>query len=169
MGQPLLAEGTVTLISDYLQANFAAALAAVSAARPDNLTPLEEPRSYFIYPRSSAYEAPAVFIICEDFDHEPESGQNFIKAKATVIVSIVAEERTQKELTYKTWRYQTAIFDMLNLLDLEDPSLRLKLHVIIKRQLFSDMFIAKSETDETENVFRKEVTFELEVVHQEQF
>jgi hypothetical protein len=167
LGSPLLSEGTVTLIAAQLQANYKAALVAVSTARADNRTSLEEPRSYFLFDTAKQYQCPAVFIDCPEFDHAPESGQNYIKAIARVTIAVVCEEQTQELLTYKLWRHTSALFNMLNLADLVAGNL--KCHVIVKRQAFSDQYMRKSETEESDNVFRKEVLFELEVVHQENF
>lgn len=168
MSAPLLAEGTVILIRDYIRSNIDTALATVSAARSDKAVGMDSFRSYFIYNSAKGYQVPACFVVCEDFDHQPSEGQNFIYAKARIIVSIVLEDQREEDLTLRVWRYQSALFDLLNLRDIVDGTSRLKLHVIIKRQLFSEMFLRKAEMDETDTVFRKEAIFELDVVHQEQ-
>lgn len=167
---PWLAEGAVILVQDHIKSNIASALTSVRTMRGDAITTTEPPKDYFIFPTEYNYRCPAVFVMCEDFDfNQSVTAANHVNGKARVNVSVVVEERDQKKLTYKCWRYQSALHRVLAGATLETPAQDLVLTIVVKKESFSPMYSNAKDEGSTGSVFRKEVLFEYEVHQRENF
>lgn len=170
MSAPKLAEGTATLILNYLQANLPSALNSVSVARGDNFVGLESPREYFLYERARGYQAPAIFVIPEDVDFKlSERASNFINASIKVNVAAIIEDREAELLTYKAWRYQSALHQLLNQTTLTSADNAVTITVTIDHARFSGLYTNAADEKSPEAVFRKEVLLECEVIHRENY
>lgn len=168
MPSPYLAESVSKLLTDYIEANIATALEAVSTARGDNNVGLEPPRTIVTFPMARLYECPAIMVIVEDIVFQNSDGPNFVKSKCRAVVSTVVEERSQDLLNFKLWRYQSALFDLLAQRQLETTDARVKIISVPVEMLYSDFF-TNTDPSSGEQVFRRESTFELEVNHLENF
>ena len=174
MGKRRLTEGTVSLIRDYLKANMAQALAdtradRVSANDKNVFTTTEPPNSYFIYPRAKGYRPPAVFVIAPTFDKKKERGANFIDATVRVNVSILVEDRDRETLQIKSWRYQSALDELLDQYQLTSSDGKIKLTIIVNSISETPMYTDAKEEDSPDAVFRKETVLECDVEHYENF
>lgn len=167
---PWLAEGAVTLIETQIRQNIATELANVRTMRGDAITTTEPPKEYFIFHASFNYRTPAVFVMCEDFDFQQNlNAANHINGMARVNVSVVVEEKDEKRLTYKCWRYQSALHRILAGATLQTAAQDLVLTVVVKKETFSPMYSNAKDSASTGAVFRKEVLFECEVHQRENF
>lgn len=162
-------EGTVLPIRDFIKAGIAAQLAIVSADRPDAKVTLEAPKHYSIFDKIIAYQCPAIVVCGEDVDFANERGQNFIASKNTVYVSAIIEDRDAERLTLKCWRYQDALFALLDSAQIDVPGANIKNVITVTRAEYSNTFQAKAQNPgDSANPFRKEVMLTLEVEHMEQ-
>jgi hypothetical protein len=170
MAAPLLAEGAVTLIQDYIKANIGAALNSVRTDRADSKVVLSEPQSYFIYEDAKVYKSPAIFTICEDFNFQlSENKANHINAKADVRIAAVVEDRERTALVFKAWRYQSALHELLAQRTLISGNNKLTLTVTIRDERFSPTYSSVANKGSTESVFRKEIMLECDVIHRENY
>lgn len=165
-----LTEGTVNLIYDYIQANLPAALDAVNADTTVlNTVPhvsIENIKSFFVYPEAEGYTPPVCFIMVDEFNFNiRENNSNFVNATAKVDVSIVVEDQDTQALTYKCWRYQSALHSVLDLATMVSSDNKLVLKSVVYRATFSPVYMNKGDI----GGFRKEVLFKLEVEHLESF
>lgn len=165
-----LAQGAVNLFYDTIQSNIGAALDAVNADTVVlNTVPhmsLENPKSYFIYPQAQGYQCPSVFIIIDDMDFNIDKhAANFINATDKINVSIVVEDQDIQTLTYKCWRYQSALHSVLDLVTMSTSDNKLVLKSVVYHSAFSDIYMNKDGP----GGFRKEVLLKCEVTHLENF
>lgn len=162
-------EGTVLPIRDFIKAGIVAQLAIVSASRPDARVTLEGPKDYFIFDKAIGYRCPAIFIMGDDIDFANERGQNYIASKNTVYISALIEDRNAELLTLKCWRYQDALFQLLDGAQIDVPGANIKNVVTVTRAEYSNTFQSKAQNPgDTSNPFRKEVMLTLDVEHFEQ-
>jgi hypothetical protein len=165
-----LAEKTVDLIQSAVQTNIASALGAVVSLRGDGYVSAEAPstQSYFIYGAAKAFRAPAIFTIIDSFDlRNIDRGSNFISANASIMVSVVVEDRDLKRLTHKAFRYQAALHSILHLTSLTSVDSKVRLESRVARVLFSPEYTDAQSKDVPPGVFRKEVALHLDVEHYE--
>jgi len=159
-------EGTVLPIQALIQRDIAAQLAIVSADRPDNRVSMEPPKDYFIFDNAIGYRCPAIFIIGDSVDLALDRGQNFISSKNTVYVSALIEDRNADLLTLKCWRYQDALFALLDQAHIDVVGANIKNVIKVIKIEYSNTFQAKAQKPgESDNPFRKEVMLTLEVEH----
>lgn len=164
-----LTEGAVTLISDHIRANIGAALDAVSTAAGLPSVTLENPRSYFIWPKPQGYELPAVFVISDDLDFKIEERKpNFINGQDRIMVSVLVEDQDEEMLTYKSWRYQAALHDVLDFSELVSTDQKLAIKVVVYHHKFTPVF-ANTDGISGGGKFRKEVVLMCNVEHWESF
>ena len=164
-----LSEGTRNLIVDYLKANLPAALDVVGSSVGAPQMQLDNPRSYFIYPKPAGYGLPAVFVIVDDFDFRiSDKKANFVNAKVRVNVSVEVEDQDAETLTYKADRYLSALHSVLDEADIVSEDSKLALKVIVYHGRFSPLYMRQEGTGDG-GKFRKEVLFECEVEHVEGF
>ena len=172
MSPPRLTEATVTLIKQCIQANLPSALVDVRNDRDDALVVLSQPDSgsYFVYEPTHTFKAPAIIIIAPDFDFKTsEKEANHISGVVQVKIAAVVEDRDKNQLTYKAWRYQSALHEILGETQLTSTDFKVKLTVVIKHASFSPEFSTAKDKGSAEAVFRKEVLFECSVYHWESF
>ena len=163
-----LAEITITMIAEYLQANFVNALNQVWLDRPDKRSTMEAPVNYFIYDPTHAYRRPAIILLCPNFDFRLSTGPNFINALAKVNVEAVVQDRDKESLTIKTWRYQCAMVHMLDNLELTYPDGSVKIICkVISTPFSGDGAVEEREPGDAVGVFAKGVMVELDVEHYE--
>lgn len=156
-------EIAVNLIEAQIKATIATNLANVRTERNDPIVTTEPPKEYFIYPTSQAYRAPAIFTIFEGQKIlNKESDGNFINAVDDIVVIAVLEDRLERLLTRKAWRYQAALMQSLHLTTLTNSDNGLRLFVKVDSCEFSA--IVKSG-DTNELLFRKEMGLRLSVDH----
>lgn len=159
-------EGTVLPILNYIKNGIAAELVKVSNDRPDKRVSLEPPKDYFIFDKAIGYRCPAIFVLGDDVDFALSKGQNFISSKNKVYVSALIEDRDAELLTLKCWRYQDALHQLLDEVQLDVPSADIRNVIKIVRAEYSNTFQMKAQNPgDTTNPFRKEVMLTLEVEH----
>lgn len=162
-------EGTVLPIVDFIKANIAQALADIRTDRGDSKVQTEIPKDYLIYENAIGYRVPAIFVIGDNVDFQLVKGQNFISSKNTIYVSALLDDRTAELLTYKAWRYQDALHQILDQAEIEIPESKIKNVIKVVKAEFSNTFKLKAQNPgEDKNPFRKEVMLTLEVEHFEE-
>lgn len=165
MGAYWLAEATVDLIESSIKQNIATALANVRAQRNDPVVTTEPPREYFQYEFAHAYRAPAIFTIIKNQDLRNEiMGANHVNAMSEVIVAAVVEDRLEKTIVKKAWRYQAALFQILHEVSLTNTDQSVKIFSRVQNCQFSGTINLKDEK-RPDSVFRKEVSLRLQVEH----
>jgi hypothetical protein len=157
-----LAEVSVYLVRSELQASLPAALALVQGQRGDFQVTLERPAEYFIAEKKQILRLPAIFLIPDNIDFHLEKGPNHPNAILNMRLSIVTEDRNEDNLTIKSYRYQSAIYDVLNGAQLTDTSNNLTLIVKVMQVNFYPIYSAHDDTT-VKGVFRKEVSLTLEI------
>jgi hypothetical protein len=156
------------MIKDYIKANIAGALSDVRVERGDAKVTTEPPKDYFVYERARTYQTPSVFIIADRVDLMKQAGPNSIMANVTVRVSVVIEDVKEENLSIKAWRYQDALYEVLDQAQMVSTDGNIKLIVIVQSMLFSPVFTQNTDKKATVNAFRKEVVLECDVRHFEQ-
>lgn len=170
MNIPKLAEGQVTNIITYIQANIGSALDAVAAASPERpIVSLESPKSYFVTKKQQGYSLPAVFVLLPSLDFRIKNrAANFINAEGKTAVVVWVEDQDEELLTYKAWRYQSALHAVLDEADIysSDNLLHLKSVVYSVEESETQEFV----TDQGEGArFRKAVLLRCNVEHLENY
>lgn len=164
-----LLEGSASLIIDYLKTNIGSALDTVGSSVGVPQVTLENPKEYFIYPKPTGYELPAIFVICDDMDFRiKDMKSNFINAVGHFKISALVEDQTEDLLTYKAWRYLSALHDVLNQTDILSSDESLKLTSVVYKTRISPTFM-RQETSGDGGKFRKEILLECDVEHLENF
>lgn len=164
-----LLEGSATLIVNYITANIAAALDVVGAAVGQPQVALENPKEYFIYPKAAGHELPAIFVICDDMDFRlADKKSNFINAEARFKISALVEEQGEEQLTYKAWRYLSALHAVLDEANILNADESLKLIARVDKTRISPTFM-RDEGGGDGGKFRKEILLECNVEHLENF
>lgn len=164
-----LAEGATNLIIDYIQANIGAQLDLVGSLVGLPQMTLENPVKYFIYPKPQGYRLPAVFVICDNMDFRiGDKKANFVNAKDKFMISILVEDQDEEILTYKAWRYQSALHAVLDEANIVSSDNTLKLTVVVYNSTFSPIF-SRTESGGEGAQFRKEIVLQCEVEHMENF
>lgn len=159
-----LTEVAVYLIRTELQASLPAALALVQQERGDYQVTLEKPAEYFISEKKQILRLPAIFLIPDNMDFHLERGANHPNAILNMRLSVVLEDRNEDHLTIKSYRYQSAIYDVLNGAQLTDQTDNLTLIIKVMQVNFYPIYSAHDDTT-TKGVFRKEVSLTLEINH----
>jgi len=163
---PQLAEGASNLIVSYIQANIASALDTAQANVGAPIVSLENPRDYFIYEQPQAYECPACFVILDDTDFKVQDRKpNSINAEDRFNIAICVEDQDADLLTRKAWRYQSALFSVMNGTTIVSNDNSLVLKSWVYRSRFSQVYSMK----ESGGKFRKEVLLECNIAHFENF
>lgn len=168
MGARNVTESTVLLIKNHIKSNIDAALSELRVDRNDPKVTTEPPKDYFIYEMAHAYKTPAVFIIASNVDLLKSAGPNAIMANVRVNVSVVVEDTDKEKLTIKAYRYQDALFSVLDQAQIVSLNNNVKLVVVAKNFTFSPMFTMNTDARASVNTFRKEVLVECDVAHFEQ-
>jgi hypothetical protein len=167
MASRKLAEVATNLIIARIKSEIAAALADVRTDRVDGKVSTEVPRNYFIYEKAIGFQAPAVFVICQEMDfRKAERGANHINAVSRFGVSVLIEDIDCDRLTIKAWRYQAALHKILDQTHLDDVDETMKIVVKVNNASFSPVF---TNAGESPNNFRKEVVLNCDVEHYESF
>ncbi len=166
MNAPNISESTATLIETHIRDNIEAALTDVNTERGDNIVNLPPIKKFYIAEKKILIELPALFTIVKDSDFRlREKNPNHINAAIAVDVSLVVEERDSDRLTIKSWRYQDALFSVLDQAQLVDSNSDVKLVVKVMRASYSPTYEPDQGEASATGVFRKEVMLELEVDH----
>lgn len=162
-----LAETIVNLIQSNIQANIAASLAAVRTQANDPIVTTEPPHEYFIYETAHVYRAPAVFTIMKDQNiRDSQMQPNHVNSMCDVIVAIVVEDRIERLVTIKAWRYQAALMSLVHQVSLTNLDGSVKIFSRVQNCQFSGLINLKNEKT-ADSVFRKEVSLRLQVEHVE--
>ncbi len=155
-----LTELAVTTIIDYLKTSMPTALADVRTERMDPSVNTEIPKEYFNYAPAHGFRCPAISVIADNIDFHLERGQNFVSAIIAGVCSVCIEDKTQDNLTKKSWRYQDALFSTLNRQHFEVDNVKFIIKVI--RARYSNDGIMKND-GVSQSVFQKEVALDLEI------
>lgn len=176
MSAPLLLEADEQLITDYIKANIASALTDVRAEHPVGTTPYDRqvnvilPQDYFNFEKAIGYKLPCVFVIGKTFNsRQSDRGANFIAGLSTIEVSVVVEDRTDLACNTQALRYSSAIYGILEQANLSTADGRVKCFVRVARVENSDLFTNSEDKSRSENRFRKELGFYLDVDHSENY
>lgn len=166
-GSYLLAELAVDLIEAQIKANIAQALANVRTERQDPIVTTEPPREYFQYEKAQGYRLPAIFTIIQDMDFRGETQKpNHVNALDQVVVAVVVEDRLERTVVKKAWRYQAALTQCLHQVSLTSADGALRLFSRVRRCAFSGLINLKDK-NAAEAVFRQEMSLTLAVEHVE--
>lgn len=169
MSYAQLAEGASNLVVDYIKANIASALDVVAANATQPKVAIENPRSYLTFEQPQAYECPAVFIIFDSQDFQvAERKANSINALDMINVAVCVEDIDEDLLNYKAWRYQSALFSILNLSTIAAQDGSLVLKSVVYNSRFSPVY-SRPEGNGPGGKFRKEVMLECRMTHLENF
>lgn len=162
-----LVESTIRLLQDHIKSNINAALVDLRAERAEPIVTTEPPLkdSYFIYERAVGYKTPAVFIIADNLDMFKSAGPNSVMALVKVRVSVVVEDVKADHCTIKAWRYQDALFEVLEQAQISSNNNDVKIVVIVQGATFSPVFTNDQDAKSARNTFRKEVVLDLDVRH----
>lgn len=165
-----LLEGATTLMINHITQNIGAALDEVASVVVDPQMTLENPREYYIYPKPVGYELPCVFVIADDgMDFRiQDKKSNFVNALDSFKVSILVEDQTETNLTYKAWRYLSAMHSVLDEANILNTDESLKLVVNVTKTRISETFM-RTEGSGDGGKFRKEILLECDVDHYESF
>lgn len=163
-----LTESTVTMIRDYIKDNISTALADMRLERGDKKVQTAPPKSYFIYEGAKGLTPPAVFILADSVDLLKSQGPNAIMANVKVNISAVIEDTKEDHLTIKAYRYQDALFEILDQAQILSIDGNIKLVVIVQNAIFSPIFTQDTDKKSDVNAFRKEVVLQCDVRHFEQ-
>lgn len=167
-----LTEAAQNLIIAELRLKLPNTLRDVQADWGDNLVSLEPPPfgSYFIYPQAQGYACPAIFVIDEGMDLRLDAMKsNFINGDASINVSMKVEDRDEFLTTKKAQRYQSALFEILNLAELDSADNLVKLKVTVKRLRQSPLYTIKNAEQDSTKTYYKEIALELKVDFFESF
>jgi len=160
-----LAETIVNLIQSSIQQNIAATLAAVRQERDDPIVTTEPPKEYFIYETPHVYRPPAIFTIIQDQNIRDEVMQsNQINSNCNIVVAAVVEDRIERLVTIKAWRYQAALMPILHQVSLTNSDQSVRIFSRVQNCQFSGIVNIK-KPESPENAFRKEVSLRLHVEH----
>lgn len=158
-------EVAVDLIQTHIQNTIPGALASVRTERNDPIVTTEIPREYFIFANANVYRPPAVFTIFETQTiKNTRSDGNFINAVDQIVVVVVVEDRLERLLTVKAWRYQVALMQCLHLVSLTNSDGGLRLFSKVESCEFSAIVNLKGKQG-AEQIFRKEIGLRLSVDH----
>jgi len=136
--------------------------------RGDAKVTTEPPQSYFIYERAKGFRTPACFIVIREMNFQKDVMKaNHITSRAMVTVSVVVEDRDAEKLAIKAWRYQAALHNVLDQMNILVTG-KAKMFLIVTDALFSPVFTA-DQVGVPEGVFRQEVALSVEVQHREAF
>jgi len=166
-----LTEASVELILAHLRDKIASALTDVRTLNPDNMVTTIPPRAYLITNVDTGYRTPAVFVLSTSLDFRLDRGPNHISAVENMVVAVEIQDRNERLLTIKGWRYQAALSKLLHNTPLEDVPNNVKIVTKLVRNSFS----AVTETGDTQTssldkgMFKQETVMELEVEHYENF
>ena len=167
MGAYQLAEITVGLIESAVRQNIATTLATLRVDRNNPIVTTEPPREYFQYESAHVYRAPAIFTIIKNMDiRDSVKNANYINSLCEVIVACVVEDRLERLVTVKAWRYQAALMPILHQVTLTNSDHTVKLFSRVQNCEFSGIINLKNE-NAPDAVFRKEVSLRLQVEHAE--
>lgn len=153
------------LIQEHIRSTIAQNLANVRSDRDNAVVTTEPPREYFIYPTQNVYRAPGIFTIFERMViTNLTSNGNHINAKDYVTVACVIEDRLERLLTIKAWRYQAALMQSLHQVVLTNADSSVKLFLRVDECVFTDP-VALTGQEGKDQIFRKEVGLKLIVDH----
>jgi hypothetical protein len=153
------------MIQEHIKATIAQNLANVRNNRATAVVTTEPPREYFIYPTENVYRAPGIFTIFERMQiTNIVSNGNHINAKDYMTVACVVEDRLERLLTIKCWRYQAALMQSLHQVVLTNADASVKLFLRVDECVFSDP-VALTGQEGKDQIFRKEVGLKLIVDH----
>lgn len=167
-----LAETTVKLIIAHLKANLPTELANVRTTIADPVVNTDPPlnNSYFIYPKAMGLQAPCIFVIAESQEFRARDvGANHINSLVNVNVAVLVEDTDLERLTIKAYRYQSALHRVLVQATLTSADSQVKLVIIPMRSRFTPEYTNAQREGDDQGVFRKEVHFECEVEHYENY
>lgn len=170
MGAYRLAEIAVNMIEAQIRSNIAAALAAVRVQRGDAKVTTEPPNEYFQYETAQVYRAPAVFTIIkgQDFRNQAQ-GANHINALNDMVIAVVVEDRVERLVTTKAFRYQAALTALLHEVSLTSGDGAVRLFSRVQNSEFAATISYLKDPQASDSVFRKEVSLRLQVEHIENF
>lgn len=158
-------EVTIDLVEQAIKSNIANALAQVRSQRNDPIVSTEVPKEYFQYEMAHGYRAPCVFTIAKSFDLRNDVMKaNHLNAMAEVMVAVVVEDRLQRLLVHKAFRYQAALMQILHEVSLTNSDGSVRLFSRVQNCEFSGIINLKDEKA-ADAVFRKEVSLRLQVEH----
>lgn len=153
------------LIQAQIKATIATNLANVRTERNDPIVTSEPPREYFTYATANVYRAPAVFTIFEGMKIlNKTSDGNHINAVDNVVVVCVVEDRLERLLVTKSFRYQAAMMQSLHLVTLTNSDGGLRLFVKVDSCEFSAIVNLTGKKGQ-EALFQREMGLRLSVDH----
>jgi hypothetical protein len=170
-----LTEWAVDLVTKQIQGNIQLALVDVNlvlTTDPVNPAPVmsfEPPRDYYTYPKAMGYRTPACFVIADRIDFQKrEKGANHINANIRLNVSILVEDKDADRITRKAYRYQAALQEVLDQVQLVSTDGALKIVVVVQNAAFSPLYSNTDDPTAPGTVYRKEVSLELDCYAYEQ-
>lgn len=160
-----LTEVATSLITAAIQTGIQNGLSDISNYWHDGIS-LELPQTYLNYASSKGYRKPVIYVIPESMSFQQERGANHINALFRINVSCVVEERIERLLNSKAWRYQCAIVKLLHLKALDNTDHTVRVIPKVMNVVYSPTYSEDTLSNGPE-VFCKEVLIELDVEHYE--
>lgn len=165
-----LTEWTVNLVTEQIKNNIQGVLVGVNLVLGNNeplmgepLMSFEPPRDYYTYPKAMGYRTPAVFVIADRIDFQKrEKAANYINANIRLNVSVLIEDKDADRITRKAYRYQSALHEVLDQVQLFSGDGALKITVVVQNAAFSPLYSNTDDPSAPGSVYRKEVSLELD-------
>ena len=163
-----LVELACDLIITKLKTELPTELNDIRSNRADNLVTMEAPRDYYIYPRAKGYRTPAVFVIGDRIDFmKAQRGANHVNANVRVNVTILVEDKDAERLMRKSYRYQSAMHQVLDQAIMMTADNQARYTVVVQNASFSGLY-SNLEAGDPQAVFRQEIALECDVINFEQ-
>lgn len=161
-----LVEIATNLILTQIKDNIADALTVVrtNANLGQNLgLPTPPPREYFIARNQKALQCPAVYVISKEIDFKKDRGANFIAATGSYEIAIVVEAQTTEDAARMTWRYQTALRDVLDNRSLTSADQALRIVCIVRGAAFTEEYDPSENPGKSSAIWRKGALIRVDV------
>lgn len=167
-----LVEPAIFMITNHIKANIAAALTDVRDDR--NLIlgnagiPTPVPNEYFIAPKYQGYSPPSIFVVCESGDLKKQRGANHINGTMKINVAAIVENQKTDIITRQAWRYQAALSQILDNLDLTSSDNTFRINIIVRDFEFTEEYTDSTKPEDPASKWRKGVRLNCDVEFFEQ-
>jgi hypothetical protein len=162
-----LIEKATDMIEAHLIANLPTALADIASDRALNdIYPdlaLAVPQEYFVDSGYEALNTPSVFIVCDNIDFKKPRGANHINATASYGIAAIVENQQIEEVARQSWRYQSALSQVLDNTSLTNSDNTLSIKIIVQRAEFTEPYTQSTREGEPAAHWRKAALLRCDV------
>ena len=153
-------------IISLLENNMEASLVYIRTDRNDAHVPTPKPAKYYISSSFNPNFLPAVWVVADREDFQLEmKGANHLNYNLKVNISLVCESKDAEEATRAIYRYKSAMHMVLNQATIVPTDNLYKCTVTVDASRYSPLFTS----DQTKNLFRKEVVLDCSVLVYENY